>query len=84
MKKAEEYIKGYSQYFNNNAVTRGLIKQVQIDAIDEAVNMCAEKAKLEYSYKPITSTTTKQPDILNAWINKQSILNVANKLKSKL
>jgi len=53
-----------------------LIKKAQSEAIDETVKACAEAAK--------TKWYQDENDKLNVMVSKQSILSVAEQLKSKL
>ena len=83
LKSAEEYLK---ETFGWNHETsdlthyvsywKGLIKQAQIDAIQIAVERCAEEARVKYYYVG--------SNVDYAEVNEKSILNVANKLKEEL
>lgn len=82
MEKAEEYLKDLrnneptmNAYFAPDSTLYKplvkLIKQAKIDAIDAAVKMCAQEAKAVIGWD------------CNANIDKQSILQVADKLKKE-
>jgi len=79
MKKAEEYIKEWS--FSDVIPTRELaaiIKQVQIDTIDETVKSCAKNAKAKYGYE------LDKNGVHGNWtfyVDNQSIISVADELK---
>ena len=89
LKTPEEYIK---ETFGWNHETsdlthyvsywKGLIKQAQIDAIQIAVEMCAEEASLIKD--PDQDFRLTGDEYYDYIIDKQSILNVANKLKEEL
>lgn len=91
MKKAEEYLKDFITEPNFEQVEE-LIKQAQIDAIEEAVKMCAEKAELEqrdYRKNPIKVENYGQ-EVCSEWEgiyyggDAKSILNCAEILKKEL
>ena len=82
MKKAEEYIKewGYS-YVIPSRVLAAIIKQVQIDTIDETVKSCAKNAKAKYGYELDKHGVHCN---LTFYVDNQSIILVADELKKEL
>ncbi len=99
MKKAEEYLKEFSK--ERGSLTLGnytcigvkyedayyAIQQALIDAIDTAVEMCADDVYMLYHdghFKKDTPMNHVQVGSDNVQINKQSILQVADKLKDKI
>ena len=86
MKTAKKYT---SLYFKNgitpselNKITEA-IKQAQSEVIDETVKACAEAAKFDYSmffFKDGEKCVFKD----DIFIDKQSIISVAEQLKAKL
>lgn len=82
MKKAKEY----TNCFVDNLpieVVNVLIKQAQSDAIEETVKLCAENAEIGYQsyfFKDGEKCLFKN----DTYVNKKSILSVADKLKSEL
>ena len=84
MRKAEDYIIEKEtdhladQYYSKSDII-GWIKQAQIDAIEEAVKRCAENA--ETMVINDTDPYCFDGDIV---IDKQTILQVADKLKKEL
>lgn len=91
MKKAEDYLKPYKKYLvegidgYKNISGDGMfigdvenaIKQAQIDAIDAAVKMCAEEVETHSMWEEDSQTYYES-------IDKESILQVADKLKKEL
>ena len=86
MKKIEEYIDenyNLNKDEDGNEVffkweVRDIIKQVLVDTIEYTVKRCAEEAKIEY----IPEDGCATGDYYD--INKQSILNVADKIKEEV
>jgi hypothetical protein len=89
MKKAHDIIKDFWGNINDNLIDSSgrylyrydialVIKQAQIEAIEETVKACAEAAKA-FNY----GENGEGLD-LTEFINKQSILSVADQLKAKL
>ena len=77
MKSAEEYLKNVTCLTLREELY-SIGKQMQIDAIEETVKLCAENAETkwngDYIEVPVNTVT----------INKQSILNCADILKKEL
>lgn len=77
MKKAEEYLSKYDcepgevALYGDKVIE--LIRQAQVDAINEAVKICAEEATTMYNY-----------EFSMIDIDKHSILQVADKLKKAI
>ena len=91
MKKAEQYLKEYvgrrypnTDYNSEEVDIMEAIKQAQIDAIEETVKLCAEKAKLKIDgfYNSFTYQDCATDDLIE--IDKESILNCAEILKKRL
>ena len=76
LKSAEECVKEF-----DNIDFAKFIRQIQIDAIKTTVENCAENTSIitEYKYNPIH----KENDWLDI-VDKQSILNVADKMIEEL
>ena len=87
MKKVEEYIfemerdsDGGHEIYRYNDVVKA-IKQAQIDAIEETVKRCAEEVETEeYPYMDGCETCGHTA----TYVNKKSILNVAEQLKKEI
>jgi hypothetical protein len=86
MKKAEQYLKQlFEEPFNLEESSieddfLQVIKQAKIDAIEETCRVCAEEAELRYEEPCVLSYC----ECKDAYIDKQSILSVADKLKKEL
>lgn len=87
MKKPEEYLKDFITEPNFEQVEE-LIKQAQIDAIEETCRVCAENADLTYVECeweiPEGTVSVGDREYGYNYIDKQSILSVADKLKKEL
>ena len=89
MKSAEEW---FMECCNTKATVPDIIKLVQIEAIEETVKLCAEKAALNYADgKCCLPDYTEEPfnaacdDLDNChYISRDSILNCAKILIDKL
>lgn len=86
MKSSKEYLKNV-----NSLTTRedlyNIGKQIQRDAIDEAVKMCANDVILVENvavYNSPTADDSKFGRNYDFYIDKQSILQVADKLKQEI
>lgn len=106
MKKSEEYLENNkydiidaigNSFYNtvsyqiHEEIIKEIIKQAQIDAIDEAVKMCAENAKLAFADGYEIPDYCEEPfnciknEVGDTWyIKRESILQVADKLKIEL
>lgn len=97
MKKAEKYLKecDFDGHFVSVDAFLSAIKKAQSDTIDEAVKMCADEAKCELN-DYFDCTDEQQINNIEIWeegcdsasycvkIDKNSILQVADKLKKEL
>lgn len=96
MKKSKEYIKNIDSYLVEevleefplvNSTLKEIIRQAQLDAIEETCKVCAENAKLLFHdgfYKEDKQLEYFQSGENNLQISKQSILNCAEILKKEL
>ena len=97
MKKAEEFIPFMNkvsetvivsgrQYWNREFIVR-LIKQAQLEAVEETVKLCAENAKLLFTegfWKEDKQLEYFQSGENNLQVSKQSILNCIEILKKEI
>ena len=92
MKKAEDIIleiepdsDGFQPYYRYDEVVKA-IKQAQIDAIEEAVKRCAEKALIASNFDSVDSARTHSEQFLDEVfsIDEQSILKVAEQLRKEI
>lgn len=81
MKKAEDYLKNVNSFTTREELYE-IGKQMQIDAIDEAVKLCAKKAYAKFIMVPSAMSGTIYS--ANIIVDKQSILNCAGILKKEL
>ena len=76
-----EYLDGYAVHINRELLLE-IIKEIQIDAIKETVQACADNADADYTitdnFDPVTGEDIK------VYVIKSSILEVADKLIKKL
>ena len=74
------------EYYTNIIINS--FKQAQLETIEETVKMCAENAYVEYvdltSNEIFDYTDIIIDDNVAAQVNKQSILNIAEKLKKEI
>ena len=103
MKKAEEWFKLIDNVDIDAFEVRDIIRQIQIDAINTAVKMCAEDGRMSHKYYPKEGKGNYKkycefkgtyPERYDSYgesigvdvfqINKQSILQVVDKLKKEL
>ena len=83
MKKAEEYY-NETEFPEKWKIIRA-IKQAQIDAIEEAVKLCAENAVVRVNcgdYETFCYTNYENDDVIH--VSEESILNCAEILKQQL
>jgi hypothetical protein len=87
MKKAEEYLEEIENYILHEYDAQIVIpmiqqafKQAQIDAIEETVKRCSQKARVETEF--ISSGDYSGYDLIK--VDKQSILKVAEQMKGEL
>ena len=76
MKTPEDYM-AYVETTDEQVLE--LIRQVQIDTIDYTVKRCAEEAKVMYDFGHVSYHESDGYEV-----KKQSILNVADKIKEEL
>ena len=93
MKKAEEYTDEAEKYilheFDKTSImveVHKAIKQAQLDAIEEAVKRCAEKALIASNFDSVDSARTHSEQFLDEVfsIDEQSILKVAEQLRKEI
>ena len=94
LKSAEEYFKQYVGYKIQGVLESEdksiieAIKQAQLDAIQIAVERCAEEAKFSITENALTAAKELydyyDDGVYTYSISNSSILNVANKLKEEL
>lgn len=84
MKKPEDYLLKYNCKHPDDVALLGsrvieLIKQAQIDAINTTIYLCVDEAKSTY----IANKSIGDTDIITI-VDKQSLINVGEKLKQNL